>query len=70
MYITFIIEETVFTVFRVKNVEDSEIYTNPVHDVKTKEYNMAFQIAYSTKKEKVYFILLFFIVEHKRESRQ
>ena len=62
--VVFIVEETVFTVFRVKNVEDSEISMDPVHDVKTKEYNVAFQIAYSTKKEKVLPDLLFFILEH------
>ena len=59
-----------FTVFRVKNVEDSEISMDPVHDVKTKEYNMAFQIAYSTKKEKVPSDLLFLTIEYERESGQ
>ncbi len=59
-----------FTVFRVKNVEDSEISLDPIHDVKTKEYNMAFQIAYSTKKEKVPSGLLFFTIEHEGESGQ
>ena len=44
LWVAFIVEETVFTVFRVKNVEDSEISLDPIHDVKTKEYNMAFQI--------------------------
>ena len=68
--VAFIVEETVFTVFRVKNVEDSEISLDPIHDVKTKEYNMAFQIAYSTKKEKVPSGLLFFTIEHEGESGQ
>lgn len=41
-----------FTVFRVKNVEDSEISLDPIHDVKTKEYNMAFQICLFHKERK------------------
>ena len=47
------VEETVFTIFRVKSMEDSEIRGDPISEVKTKDYNSTFQIAYSTKKEKV-----------------
>ena len=34
-------------------MEDAEIRENPISEVKTKDYNSTFQIAYSTKKEKV-----------------
>lgn len=34
-------------------MEDSEIREDPISEVKTKDYNSTFQIAYSTKKEKV-----------------
>ena len=34
-------------------MEDSEIRGDPISEVKTKDYNSTFQIAYSTKKEKV-----------------
>ena len=47
------VEETVFTIFRVKSMEDSEIREDPISEVRTKDYNSTFQIAYSTKKEKV-----------------
>ncbi|KAK8801008.1 hypothetical protein WA538_003939 [Blastocystis sp. DL] len=45
-------KETIFTIFRVKSMEDSEIRGDPISEVKTKDYNSTFQIAYSTKKEK------------------